>query len=422
MTRLAVVLCLLLAAPLAVSAAPFQRQLASDHFRITYTSGVGPDAVSATYARLVRDSLESAYEFLVSEHGFEIFPGRIDIQIISLECGAMGTEYLDESTGTPRPVIEIATEMVMEEAVYSLWTDITLEDLVRSTAAHELFHVIQDFATLQGENDISEGIFVEAHATAIQEIVVPAANDYLDPALDFFLAPDSMAFFQRSYEAGVFWFFAFERFGWAKFVRDLMTASAAYEGLYALKRVLTGYGTTLTGLWGEFALALATGKLPDQHALQDLRTVLEDTIEWETGQPIDGPIDLPTPVHVTQWRGAPLVIDQVNAEGWGSWYGTYPEDEAGSPLRVAHAYGIDVIDIVPASSAPAAIRIHGDEETAFQVFAAFEQSGAWTTKPLAMDTPWTLSSPESFDRIRLIITRSEAGTGTYSITVSPETP
>ena len=422
MPCLAMALCLALVLALPGVAAPFQRQLTSDHFRITYTSGVGPDAVSATYARLVRDSLEAAYAALVVDRGFEIFAGRIDTYIANLECGAMGTEYLDESGSTPRPIIEIATEAVMEEALYTLWSEITLEDLVRSTAAHELFHVIQDYATIEGENDISEAIFVEPHATAIQEVIVPSANDYLDPALDFLLAPDSMAFFQRSYEAGIFWVFAFQRLEPTHLLRDLMAATAIYEGLYALDHTLVEHGTSLPALWGEFATAFATGRLPDQHAIHEITTVVEETIRWETGQTLTEPLSFPTPVHVAEWTGAGLIIDQVNAQGWGSWYGTYREDPVSSPLRVAHAYGIDVIDIQPTSDDSVAISFAGDEETAFQVFVACEQMGVWTTKPLTRDTAWTLSSPGSFDRIRVIVTRDEPGTGMYSITLSPATP
>ena len=422
MPCLAMVLFLVLSFALQGVAAPFQRQLTSDHFRITYTSGVGADAVSATYARLVRDSLEAAYAALVVERGFEIFPGRIDTYIANLECGAMGTEYLDESGNTPRPVIEIATQAVMEKALYTLWSEITLEDLVRSTAAHELFHVIQDYATIEGENDISEAVFVEAHATAIQEIVVPSADDYLDPALDFFLAPDSMAFFQRTYEAGVFWVFAFERLEPTQLLRDLMAASAIYEGLYALDDALRAHGTSLPALWGEFATGFATGRLPDQQAIHEITDVVEETIRWETGQTLAQPLFFPIPVHIAEWSGAGLVIDRVNSEGWGSWYGSYREDPLDSPLRVAHAYGIDAIDILPTSDHAVTISFTGDEETAFQVFVACEQTGVWTTKSLARDTAWTLSSPGSFDRIRVIVTRSEPGTGTYSITLSPATP
>ena len=85
---------------------------------------------------------------------------------------------------------------------------------------------------------MSEQAFIEPHATAIQEAVVPTANDYLEPALDFLLAPDSMAFFQRTYDAGVFWVYTLDRFG-IQFLVDLMASSAQYDGRYAIDHALT---------------------------------------------------------------------------------------------------------------------------------------------------------------------------------------
>ena len=413
---------LLCVAVLPADAAPFQRQITSDHFRITYMAGVGPDAVSAQYAKLVQESLETAYEILVQDYGFSIFPGRIDVHILAPESGEMGAEYLDVSTGTPRPVIEVATEGAFEEIWSSMFVDTPVDDLVRSTAAHELFHVIQDYASLHGEGDISEMLFVEAHATAIQEAVVPAANDYLEPALDFLLAPDSMAFLQRTYEAGLFWIFVIERLGTVQFYRDLMAASASYEGMYAIEHALVPYGLTFDDLWAEFAVTLATERLADREALHRLALSLEESIEWETGQTLRDGVSLPTPVHVAAWKGTGLAIDHVNSLGWGSWYGTFDEDPIDSPLRVAHAYGIDVIEIIPATDASMTIAFSGDHETRFLVFACAEKSGTWTIAPIAQDAPWTISSPDAFDRIRLAVTRTEPGTGAYSIHLSPATP
>ncbi|MCK4355898.1 hypothetical protein KAW44_02310 [Candidatus Bipolaricaulota bacterium] len=120
----------------------------------------------------------------------------------------MGAEYFDTtSRGDPLPVIEIVTEEIMQGVLYDLVIPCTLRDMVRSTATHELFHVIQDSLALDGKNDMSDLIFVEATATWAQEAIVPEANDYLDPALDFLLGPDSIAFFHRTYDVGIFWVF-----------------------------------------------------------------------------------------------------------------------------------------------------------------------------------------------------------------------
>ena len=406
---------ILLFAISAVGASQFHRQLTSDHFRITYASGAGADAVSADYARLVQESLETAYNILIIQRGLPIFPGRINVDILASLCCEMGAEYLDYATGEPRPVIEIATQASMEESLGEMFVELTLEDLVLSTAAHELFHVIQDYASLHGLGDISEQAFVEAHATAIQELVAPRANDYLDPGLDFLLAPDSMAFFQRSYDAAIFWVFVMNRFGGPEPIIEVMEASAVYEDLYAVDRAIKDRGSSFADLWAEFAVAFATQALPDRDAIAALARFVEEEVEWTLGVSLESTVTLPTPVYVGEWRGNDLTVDRVNTEAWGSFFGSFDEDPLDAPLRVAHAYGIDVIEIRPVADAPLSIVFSGNEETDFQVIAAVDRGGAWTTTSVSPDLSWIPPSPAEFDRIRIVITRGETGTGTYSL-------
>jgi len=421
--RIASTALVLLCAVSAVGASQFHRQLTSDHFRITYISGFGADAVTANYARLVQESLETAYNILVTQRGLPIFQGRINVDILPSLFAEMGAEYLDHSTGEPRPVIEIATEAVIEESLNEMFVNLTLEDLVLSTAAHELFHVIQDYASLHGMGDISEQTFVEAHATAIQELVAPQANDYLDPGLDFLLAPDSMAFFQRTYDAAVFWVFVMNRFSGPEPIIAVMEASAAYEGLYAADRALEDLGSSFDDLWAEFAVAFATQALPDQDAIVTLTRFVEEEVEWELGSSPATTLTLPTPVYVGEWLGNDLTVDHVNNEGWGSLFGIFNEDPHGAPLRVAHAYGIDVIEIRPvARHAPVSMTFSGNKETDFHVIVAVNLGGSWTTTSLSPDLPWIPPASAEFDCIRIVITRGEAGTGTYSLYLSATEP
>jgi hypothetical protein len=160
-------LTLFLIAGLALPAfADHSRQLASEHFLIHYTVGTGEDAVTTEYANLVRDALEEAYVGLIDRAGFSIIDTRIRVDILGGQHGEMGAEYFDTtSSGDPLPVIEIATEEIMGGVLYDLVIPCTLRDMVRSTATHELFHVIQDSLALDGKNDMSDLIFVEATAT-----------------------------------------------------------------------------------------------------------------------------------------------------------------------------------------------------------------------------------------------------------------
>ena len=125
---------------------------------------------------------------------------------------------------------------------------VSLEDEVKSTAAHELFHVIQDTLALERENDMSDLAFVESLATWAQEEVVPAANDYLEPALDFLVAPDSLSFFHRTYDAGIFWVFLASRHGGAQAIRRVMAATESFDGRFAIESAFQSDGLSFLDL------------------------------------------------------------------------------------------------------------------------------------------------------------------------------
>ncbi|MBU0595632.1 hypothetical protein KJ567_03000, partial [Candidatus Bipolaricaulota bacterium] len=135
--------------------ADFARRVESEHFAIHYTSGNSRDAVSAEYARLVQDGLESAYAFYVAS-GFDMYTGRIDVHILRSEWGELGAEYDDGMPGEFSPVIEIATQAVMEETLAESFVEVSVEGLVASTCAHELFHVVHDHYANQGLADMAE--------------------------------------------------------------------------------------------------------------------------------------------------------------------------------------------------------------------------------------------------------------------------
>lgn len=399
------------------ASADFLRQLTSDHFLITYESGQGPGAVSGTYARSVQDGLEAAYETLVTQNGFAIFPGRIVVEIVETVEGEMGAEYVEHSAdGKPHPFIEIATEDSMEQALLDTYLDASVEQLVHSTAAHELFHVIQDYYALQGHNDVTELAFVEGHATAVQELVFPDVNDYLDPALDFLLAPDSVAFFHRTYDAGLFWVFAADRYGGWPAIRDVMAASSTYEGRHAVDAAFAHRDLTFDDLWTMFAVALATGSLPDQDVIDHLGlTLADEACRWGDRRTATS-ASIPTPVYSGTWDAEELIIDSVNTRNdLAVCWNTYPEDPVGSPLRVAHAYGIDVIHIHAPVDRPLRMEFSGDSATAFRAVVATERGGSWTTQSLSREAPVVLASPATLNRIRIVVTRGEAGTGAYSI-------
>jgi len=389
------------------------QQRTSEHFAIFYNAGFGVDAVSADYARLVEESLESAYDFFLAE-GFSVFAGLIQVDILETYSGELGTEYLDtDEAGNLVPIIEIAIESIMADYRTYAYTETSLEDLVASTCAHELFHVIQDYHSLRSIGDISETSFVEAQATAIQEAVVPTANDYLDPALDFLLAPDSMAFFQRAYDAGIFWVYVIDRFG-LRAMLDLMDSSALYDGRYAIDHAFAPLGLSFFDIWVDFAVSLATEGLLDADVIATLVPQAEGSGWWTRKR---DPAPIPPVVFRETWTGSPIDIATVNATNQSEYLPLYADDAIGTELRVAHAYGIDILEIVINDTSPMTIRFDGDSTTKFRTVVTSETNAGWSSTPF--ETSIAFQPDATVSRIRIIITRSEPGTGEYAITIVP---
>jgi hypothetical protein len=382
----------------------------SEHFEIFTESGFA----TAGYSLLVEQGLETAYAAFQAE-GFSSFPGLIHVDILENSTGDLGAEYLDEDEESGWiPVIEIATEDIMADYLAYAYVETSLEELVASTCAHELFHVIQDYHSLQGTGDISEQSFVEAQATAIQELVFPEANDYLEPSLDFLLAPDSMAFFERSYAAAVFWVYGLDRFG-PQLLLQLMDASARYDGRYAIDHALALLGLSFFDVWTDFAVALATGTLPDSDVIASL-VPLEEGSGWWTRTRDPAPI--PPVVCRAAWTGKSIDLTAVNATNESEYVPTFEDDPIGADLRVAHAYGIDIIEITLEDITPIAIQFKGDAGTEFRTTSAVETAGGWSSAGFVESLILHLDA--SATRIRIVVTRSEPGTGAYTITLRPQ--
>lgn len=403
-------LCLLV---WSVAAAALPRRHTTDHFVITYESQFG--ATDSNYVALVEEGLESAYATYL-EAGFSIFPDLIEVDIIDTDAGELGAEYLIEvEAGGWLPVIEIASQDVMEDYLTYAYVASSLEDLVTSTCAHEVFHVIQDAHALEMTGDISEQSFVEPHATAMQELVVPTANDYLDPALDFLLAPDGIAFFHRSYDAGIFWVYFLEQFG-SETLLDLMASSASYDGRHAIDHTLASRGLTFFDVWADFALALATSALPDSDVIGKLVPEAEGSGWWTRTRP---PAQIPPVVAKAAWAGIELSIETVSATNESEYTPAYEDDPIGTGLRIAHAYGIDIVEIAVGSTVPMSIAFEGNSNSAFRTAVASETSTGWISA--AFEDAIVLEPDAEPSRIRIVITRSEAGTGEYTIVLSPRT-
>jgi hypothetical protein len=409
------VLILLFAAAAGAEANASQVRAESKHFVVTYEAGTAFD-----YVQLVQRGLEAAYDLFVVRSAFGTFPVAVDVLILDEETGSMGAEYLDaDAAGNPLPVIEIASEASMQAAADASSTGLSLTQAVLSTTAHEFFHVLQDYASLNGVGDTSEPAFIEPLATAVQEIAAPNANDYIDAAADFLLAPDAMSFFDRRYDGGLFWVFVLDRYGGLDAVRRVMKASATYDGAQAIDQAFATEGVTFLDLWAKFAIALATNTLSDGSVIAKLLA------SWRSDLDLPS-LYLPPAQAIADWTGAPVMIDRVTETSPAALLGT-PDSALGdqllgaellgAPLRIAYPYGIDVVSIRPTSAVPLAISVAASTATDFRIAVVGRRAGAWELlSPTGRDI--LVHSPHRYEEIRIILTRGETGSGSYTVHLS----
>ncbi len=378
----------------------------SKHFVITYD----PETAFA-YVQLVERGLEAAYDAFVVHSSFPTFPAAVEVRIPSGDMDGMGAEYLETNAmGDPLPVIEIAPQASMAAAADAISIGLSLEQAVLSTTAHEFFHVLQDYASLHGEGDVSESAFIEPLATAVQEVAAPGADDYVDAAVGFLFAPDNVSFLDRGYDGGLFWVFVLDRYGGLDAVRRVMAASAAADGAQAIDRAFAEQGLSFLDLWAKFAAALATDTLPDAAAVAKLAQV------WRTELGL-AELWLPTPIAIARWGGRPITMDRVTEDSPAGAVLGYSDSALDSALRVSHPYGIDVVSIEPQSSAPLDISVVAEPEADFRIAFVGRRGESWDLLSL-FGREFVLRNPSRYDEIRVVLTRGETGSGSYTVRLS----
>jgi hypothetical protein len=226
-----------------------------------------------------------------------------------------------------------------------------------------------------------------------------------------------MSFFDRGYDGGLFWVFVLDPYGGLDAVRRVMKASATYDGSQAIDHAFAAEGFTFLDLWAKFAIALGTNTLPDAGVLAKLLA------SWRSELDLPG-LYLPPAVAVAEWTGAPVMIDRVTETSpAAALLGT--SDSAlgaellgaellGAELRVAYPYGIDVVSIHPRSTASLAISITASTATDFRIAVVGRRGDAWELlSPSGRDV--LVRSPQRYEEIRVILTRGETGTGSYTV-------
>ena len=417
-THLSLVVAIILLASV-IALAGQTHELASEHFAIYYRTS-GPDAVNMSYVTMVRDAFEESYLVLTDTYGFSIPYERIEVYIASGDGGELGSEYvITTSYGDHVPVLAIAPQAEMQDSILGMYIFTTIDGLVRSTAAHELFHVVQDTLAFASKNDMSDQPFVEALAVWAQEQVYPDVNDYLEDGLDFLLAPDSIDFFYRTYDAGIFWVFLSSRHGGADVIKRVLAESAIYEGRYAIDAAFRDQGLSFDDLWEEFAIAAGMDDLPDRNVISGLFHPHAGKAKAKKHEAAESN-ELPVSTYESVWKGGELVIDRSNANNIAPYELRYADESAGTPLRVAHAYGIDYLRLRASTRKTMVISFTGDVETAFRADVALARGDTYTVHPLAEGKPVIVKSPDQYNEICIVITRGAAGTGAYSVKIGEE--
>ena len=261
---------------------------------------------------------------------------------------------------------------------------------------------------------MSDLFFVESLATWAQEEAAPGADDYLESALDFLVGPDSLGFFHRTYDAGIFWVFVASRYGGAEAIREVLAATVAFDGRYAVEAAFQAKGVSFLDLWEAFSVSLAAERFPDAErvrtlfALRDPEAKSQKPRRW---------VELPPPVYHGTWDGGETTIDRVTQTSDAPHASEFAEDPPGSLLRVAHAYGIDFLHLTAAVDRRLEISFFGELGTEFRAAVVARRGSETLTWSLVPEKPVLVETPNLFDEIRIVVTRGEAGTGAYRLTL-----
>lgn len=230
------------------------------HFRVAYTLS-GGDATTLANAQKVGNYLELAYS-AYSGHGFAMpaapNDGKIDVIIkanpcpvdVGIDCGNAGVAIPPSLStlydGDGDPLIMISNGSMSDA-------------FLRTLAAHELFHQVQ-YQTAGFLKMFSSWWVLEGQASAMEDIVWPALNTYLDDIAEYYATLQQPLSF-RSYDAAIFWKYLMMNHSGnnPSIIRDDLNGVAAtdvYQGLY---NTLTARGSSLEfamhqfGLWNLFA-------------------------------------------------------------------------------------------------------------------------------------------------------------------------
>ena len=127
-------------------------------------------------------------------------------------------------------------------------------------------------------------------------------------------------------------------------------------------------------------------------------------------------INLPVSTYKGVWNGGDLLIDRSNVKNASPYELRHTDDPAGTPLRVAHAYGIDYLRLRASTGKTMVILFADDAETAFRADVVLTTGEAYTVHSHAEEAPVVIESPDQYREICIVVTRGESSCLTQSRT------
>jgi hypothetical protein len=337
---------------------------------------------------------ENSYKMLVSEDGFPA-PARIPIPIyLDLLTGGF-TSFTFCGGCTPR-VLDLEA-LQIEYRVQSPCRPSCGLPTSYYTLSHEFFHTIQ-FTEYGGPVPLGRwlsegsagwaGYEVNKNESRWDPLVVSAwlgANGTTDKAPEY-----------RSFDTAFLFAFLADFYGGHRLINAIVshaTTNATADELITSQLTALGYNKTFLDAMNEFGGAIVSGNFSN-------RDVSGYVLRTE-----------PPIAAVGTWTGSRLNISSFtnNVNGFTN----------GDKLQVGEPFGIEYVNIRPASNRSLTIGVQVSNESCFRASLITHSSRGYSIRTLSPTMSFALTSPQSYDKIYLGFTRGDCTDSDFTVTLSP---
>ena len=374
----------------------FDHSLNSTHFIVVYNT-TGRFAVTPAWATNVSSMAEAAYAKLVVEYGFPR-PARNPIPIyLDLARGGFTSDLRCEiCPPSPANLQRLQIEFTYKSPCpvdcglpTSYWG-----------VAHEFFHTIQ-FTIFNDSLPFGRWL-LEGSANWAGYKVVGNESRWDPWVISAWLGPNGTterSLDDRTYDNAFFLVFLSDHYGGQEIIKRIM--SAANRDTRALDTIVgqlhaMGYQKTSAQIMNDFASAMITGNFTDKDgAAAVLRSI-------------------PPIATAKSWTGTNQTVstftNQVN--------GFSP----GNHLSVDLPDGMEFIQVEPTSGAPLAINVRAQNKSCFVATVVARQGTSFGVYEVGQEGGAILPSPDRFDQLLVVVTRSNCPDGSFSVVLGTFNP